>query len=187
MSNVLYYSRYCEYCNQLIEKLSKTKTKDEMHFICIDNREKHIDGTMYVVLDNGQKILFPPSITEVPSILLLHHGNRILKGMQEILHYLKPGETEINNIATSFNGEPNAFSFSEMGSNLSDNYSYLDTPAEELMATGNGGLRMMHNYCTIDDNQAISTPPDDYEPDKVGQVDLGKLQMSRAAEIKQNK
>ena len=54
MSNVLYYSQFCEYCKQLIEKLSKTKTKDDIHFICIDNREKHIDGTMYIILENGQ-------------------------------------------------------------------------------------------------------------------------------------
>ena len=70
---------------------------------------------------------------------------------------------------------------------LSDNYSYLDMSAEELSAKGNGGLRMMHNYCTINQNQTIATPPDDYEPDKVGSVDLGKLQMQRANEVRQKR
>ena len=71
-----------------------------------------------------------------------------------------------------------------MGSSLSDNYSYLDMSAEDLSAKGSGGLRQMHHYCTITQNDPIATPPDDYEPDKVGTVDLGKLQMQRADDIK---
>ena len=73
-----------------------------------------------------------------------------------------------------------------MGSNLSDNYSYLDMSAEELSAKGNGGLRMRHNYMLINESQIIATPPDDYAPDKVGSVDLGKLQAKRNNEIRQN-
>ena len=30
----------------------------------------------------------------------------------------------------------------------------------------------------------IQTPPEDYEPDKVGEVDLGKIQAQRANDIK---
>ena len=187
MSSVLYYSKFCKYCKELITKISRTKTKDGMHFVCIDTREKHQDGTTHIVLDNGQRLLLPPNVKTVPSILLLHHGNRVLTGIKEILHYLSPGETQIMNQATNFNGEPQAFSFYEMGSSLSDNYSYLDMTAEELSAKGNGGLRMMHNYCTINQNQTIATPPDDYEPDKVGSVDLGKLQMQRANEVRQKR
>ena len=32
-----------------------------------------------------------------------------------------------------------------------------------------------------------TTPPDDYEPDKVGAVDLGKLQMQRAEDVRQKR
>ena len=102
------------------------------------------------------------------------------------MHYLKPGEVTLTNLATNMNGEPLAFSFNEMGSNLSDNYSYLDMTAEELSAKGDGGLRMRHNYMLINESQIIATPPDDYEPDKVGSVDLGKLQAKRNSEIRQN-
>jgi len=187
MSSVLYYSKFCNHCKELITRIAKTKTKNDLHFICIDNREKHKDGTINIILDNGQRILLPPNITTVPSVLLLHHGNRVLGGIKEILHYLKPGETTIMNQATNFNGEPQAFSFCEMGSSLSDNYSYLDMTPEELLAKGNGGLRQMHSYCTINQNQTIATPPDDYEPDKVGAVDLGKLQMQRAEDVRQKR
>ena len=45
----------------------------------------------------------------------------------------------------------------------------------------------MHNYCTITQNDTIATPPDDYEPNKIGTVDLGKLQMERANEVRQKR
>ena len=38
----------------------------------------------------------------------------------------------------------------------------------------------------INQNDKIETPPDDYEPDKVGQVDLGKIQASREQDIQQS-
>ena len=187
MSSVLYYSKFCNHCKELITRIAKTKTKNEIHFICIDSREKHTDGTTNIILENGQRILLPPNIKTVPAILLLHHGNRVLEGIKEILHYLKPGEETIMNQATNHNGEPQAFSFCEMGSSLSDNYSYLDMSAEDLSAKGNGGLRQMHSYYTINQSDSIATPPDDYEPDKVGAVDLGKLQMQRANDVRQKR
>lgn len=81
------------------------------------------------------------------------------------------------------NMEPLAFSTTEMGS-LSDNYSYLDMSPTDLSAKGNGGLRMMHSYSGIMDNQKIETPEDDYEPDKIGEVDLGKIQSQREADVR---
>ena len=103
---------------------------------------------------------------------------------EKLCTFLKPGEVEINNrVATKMNGEPLAFSMNEMGSGLSDNYSYLDMSAEELSAKGEGGLRMMHHYSTIKQNDSIATPPDDYVPNKVGNVDISKLQAQRNKDI----
>ena len=183
MSAVLYYSNYCNHCKQLLLKLSRTKTRDDLHFVCIDKRERHKDGTTNIILENGQRLLLPPNVKSVPTILLLHHGNRAIDGLKEINHFLSPGEIEINNKATDDNGEPLAFSMNEMGSGLSDNYSYLDMSAEELSAKGDGGLRMMHSYTGWSDNQSIATPPENYVPNKVGNVDMGKLQEQRNSEI----
>ena len=185
MSNVLYYSNNCPHSKILLSRIGRSKQSEKMHFICIDRREVNADGSINVILQTGKPILLPPNITNVPSLLLLHHGNRVIKGLKEIMNYLKPVEDEINNKSTNMNGEPLAFSFNEMGSNLSDNYSYLDMTSEELSAKGAGGLRMIHNYMLINENPTIATPPDDYEPNKVGNVDLGKLQSKRASEIKQ--
>jgi hypothetical protein len=186
MSAVLYYSNYCNHCKDLLMKISRSKSKEDLHFVCIDKREKHKDGSTHIVLENGQRLLLPPNVKKVPSVLLLHHGNRVIDGIKEITHYLKPGDVEINNTATNFNGEPLAFSVCEMGG-LSDNYSYLDMSSEELSAKGDGGTRMMHSYTGWNQTQSIPTPPEDYEPNKVGNVDLGKIQEQRNKDIRQKR
>jgi hypothetical protein len=84
-------------------------------------------------------------------------------------------------VATQNNGEPLAFM---MGSGVgfgvvSDNYSFLDQDATSLAAKGDGGMRQQHHYATYDYNGAIETPPDTYEPDKVGPVSVEQLQQAR--------
>jgi len=185
MTEVLYYSNYCPHSKELLTYLSKSKKKNDIHFICIDKREKHKDGTTHIILDTGKRLLLPPTVTNVPSILLLHHGNRTINGLKEIYNYFKPGEMEINNEATMENGEPTAFSLSEMGSTISDNYSYLDMTPDELSAKGSGGLRMKHSFIEINESPAIQTPPEDYIPNKVGEVDLGKLEQERNKDIRE--
>ena len=183
MSSILYYSNFCKHSKDLLNKLAKTQSAEKIHFVCIDNREVQQDGGIHIILENNDRLLLPPTIKNVPSLLLLNHGNRVLSGNNEILHFIKPGEIEIKRAATNFNGEPLAFSFSEMGSSMSDTYSYLDMSAEELSAKGNGGLRQKHSFMTINENPTIETPPDDYVPNKVGSVDLGQLQAQRDNEI----
>jgi len=164
--------------------LSRTKTKDDMHFICMDNREKQPDGSINVMLSGGQEVALPPSIKTVPSLLLLNRGNRVLEGFGAIWEFLKPREDNLNMAATMNNQEPLAYSLSDMcGSGLSDKYSFLDMSADQLLAKGDGGLRQLRSYATLVDSQVIETPPDDYEADKVGNVDLGKITMARSKDI----
>ena len=93
------------------------------------------------MLDNGQKILLPPMVTQVPALLMLNRGNQIIFG-NDVLNFYKPMIKEEKQKATIIEGEPMAYSFTgEMGTTMSDNYSYLDQTAEELKAKGNGGMR----------------------------------------------
>ena len=80
------------------------------------------------------------------------------------------------------NGEPLAFSLTEMAG-ASDCYSYLDMSSEELSAKGSGGTRMMHNYVSLDHEDSINTPPEDYVPDKVSDGSMEKLQQERDAQV----
>jgi hypothetical protein len=147
MSSILYYSKYCEICKKYLQILSRTQLQEQIHFICIDKRIKENSQT-YIILDNGQKIILPESVVRVPALLLLNNYS-ILYG-EQILEYLKPKQVEEVSRATQNNFEPLAFSLNFSSSNIvSDNYSFLDQSNEELSATGNGGMRQMHNYMDL--------------------------------------
>ena len=184
MSSVLYYSKYCENCKKLLYELGKTKIQKDIHFLNIDKRINR-GGKMYIILDNGNEIFMPPNIRSVPTLLLLNRGNKILVG-NDVANFFKPQIMGEKTKAVANNMEPLAFSGYEMGTSMSDSYSYLDQTPDEMNAKGEGGLRQMHSFVRLQQNDRIETPPEDYEPDKVGEVDMGKLQASREAEIKQN-
>ena len=66
---------------------------------------------------------------------------------------------------------------------MSDNYSFLDQNPDDLSAKGSGGMRQLYNYATISHNDNISTPPEDYNPDTIGEVSLEQLQQARQNDI----
>lgn len=178
MSSILYYSNFCENSKQLLSKISKSNIKNSLHFICIDKRiEKN--GSIYIVLENNQQIVLPNIITSVPSLLLINDNYKVLCGNQ-ILDYLKPVEKIEKQKATNFNGEPSAFSIDGGFSGVvSDNFSFLDQNSDELSAKGNGGMRQLYNYATINYDDKIDTPPDDYLPDKVNEESYKDYETAR--------
>jgi hypothetical protein len=181
MSSVLYFSNYCDNCKKLLHFLSRSPQAKEMHFVCIDKREKQSNGATHVILPNGSQILLPPNITRVPALLLLDKSNHVLFG-SDIMNYLQPQEVELDNKATEGNGEPSSYMFSAGGGSLgvnSDRFSFLDQDPESMLAKGDGGLRQMYNYATPDMVTSISTPPDNYTPDKVAPTQLEKFQQNR--------
>lgn len=189
MSSILYYSNYCQNCKDLLQSISRSAIKDEIHFICLDNRIKRPNGATYVVLANNQEILLPPTITKVPALLLLNRGHHVLFG-NDIKNHLEPKQIALNHVATKNNGEPVAYAFGGQGQGgagfgvASDNYSFLDQSSDELSAKGNGGMRQQHHYATPESEYMIETPPDNYTPDKIGSVSMEQLQQSRANDIK---
>ena len=178
MSNIIYYSNYCSNCKSLLLELSKSNIMNNIHFICIDKRNK-IGNKTYVILENGQQILLPNTIVCVPSLMLIKENYRILTG-NEITNHFKDVLEVKKNISTNFNGEPLAFS---LGNNLdnisSDCYSFLDQDSDELSAKGNGGMRQLYNYATINHVENIETPPDDYEPDKINENQYNNYEQKR--------
>ena len=177
MSSVLYYSNFCENSKKLLITLSKSGVKNNIHYICIDKRVKK-NNNIYVVLENNQEILLPATVVAVPALVLINKNYEVLFG-DDIFNYLKPVEQMINNKATNFNGEPSAFSMNTSNDVMSDNYSYLDQNSDELSAKGEGGMRQLYNYATINHQEQIETPPDEYIPDKIGDVSMENLQNER--------
>ena len=166
MSCILYYSNFCENSKKILSNISKSSVKSNIHFICIDRRVNK-NNNIYIILENNQEIVLPKTITAVPSLLLLNKDYKVLFG-NDINEYLKPVQHVEKNIATNFNGEPSAFSINNSFSGVvSDNFSFLDQNSDELSAQGSGGLRQLYNYVTLDNNDKIYTPDEDYVPDKV--------------------
>jgi hypothetical protein len=191
MSCIIYYSNHCDKSKAVLSALSKSRVQDDIHFLCIDKRVKAANGSgaWHIVTESGEKVLLPPQVNRVPALLLLNKGHMVLYG-EQILQHFQPKNVALNNEATNFNGEPNSFSLGResMGGFgvASDNYSFLDQSADELSAKGNGGMRQLYNYATIDVVDKIETPPDNYSPDKVGSVSLEQLQQKRNLDIQQS-
>ena len=187
MSSILYYSKFCEHSNKLLQTLSKTTQKD-IHFICIDKRVKDTNNKTFIVLENGQKIVMPENVNRVPALLLLNQNYQVLYG-EAILNHLKPKQEVEVRKATQNNMEPMAFSFGSGGFSdiVSDAYSFLDQGSEELQAKGNGGMRQMHNYVDLNYSDKISTPNDEQEykgANKIsGELTIEQLQQQRDSEL----
>ena len=164
MSSILYYSNFCEHSKKLLQTISKADISKDIHFICIDKRTKDANNKIYIILENGQKIIMPENVSRVPALLLLNQGYNVLYG-EAILQHLKPKQEKMVKQATQNNLEPMAFGFSGggFGSITSDQYSFLDMDSDSLSAKGNGGVRQMQNYVDLNYSDNISTPEDDHD------------------------
>lgn len=188
MSSILYYSNFCEHSKKLIQSLSKTNVAKEIHFICIDKRVKDTNNKVFIVLENGQKIIMPENINRVPALLLLTQGYDVLYG-EAILNHLKPKQEVAVKQATQNNMEPMAFSFGGggLGDIVSDQYSFLDQGSDELEAKGNGGMRQMHNYVDLNFSDKISTPDDEQDYKSANKISkdltVEQLQQQRDSEL----
>ena len=98
------------------------------------------------------------------------------------MNYYQPKINAETGVATGNNEEPSAYSYTEMGTSMSDDYSYLDQTSDEMAAKGEGGVRQMHSFMRLNGSQNIETPPEDYIPDKIRENDLEKLQKQRMLE-----
>jgi len=189
MSSILYYSNFCDKSKKILQTLAKSNLKEELHYLCIDKRVKGTTGSWYIVLENGEKIIMPPQVNRVPALLLMKQGHQVLYGDQ-ILAHLQPRDAAINMAATNNNGEPSPFSLNHdcIGGYgvASDTFSFWDQSSDDLSAKGNGGMRQLYNYATIDSDIRIDAPKEDYAPDKIGSVSLENLQQKRNTDIQIN-
>jgi len=155
----LYYSQYCKYSSSILQELNKAGLQQKFNYICIDKRFVKNNIT-YIMLPNGQHFPLPPMINRVP-ILLLKPKFEILSGNQ-ILEYIKPQAKTIKEEKTMLYEEPNPFDLSRdtlrSSGVASDYYSFLDMSPQELTPEGNGGMRQMYSYATVDGESVISTP-----------------------------
>jgi len=175
MAAILYYSNFCEPSKKLLQLIARTKQRENLHFLCVDSRFRSPRGDVMLQV-GAQQVALPPSVSRVPA-LFFTDSSRTLFG-DDIYSHLAVKEEAITRVETAGNMEPECYS-SQMTS-MSDAFSYWDQAAEDLQATGNGGLRQMHNFVTIDQTFSIPTPEDKWESDKIGRNGSKSLEQYKA-------
>lgn len=186
MNSILYYSNYCENSKKLLKMVSQTNHSNSMHFVCIDKRTKEPDGKIYITLPTGQKILMPPNVTQVPALLLLNQNYKVIYG-DDIYVYLRPQIVHEVAKATQNNMEPVHKGFDTFGgfggSIVSDQFSFLDSETE---TRGNGGMRQMHNYVSLDESVGVShyNLEDNYQSNKIKESEIEAYQRQREEDVK---
>lgn len=187
--DILYYSTGCRHCQKLLPYLAKNGLTDKMNFVCVDRRARDPKTQqMQLVLDNGSRVMLPPNVHRVPTLVIISQNYRSVVG-EEIYSYLEPMVKKANQFAIKEHGEPSGFvlgGYSGGVNIVSETFTFYDTPAEELLAKGTGKMRQMHNYTSAgDDGFFIPTPEEKYKPDKLsGDTTLEYLMQKRNEELK---
>ena len=189
--DILYYSNFCQHSQKVVNTLVKNNLKDKISFICIDKRRKDQNNNQtYILLENGSRVIMPPHIHSVPSLLLIKDNYKVIYG-DDILKQFHTQMKDATNKATKFNGEPLGYHLHSSigGTNIiSEKFTSYDMSPDELSAKGKGSSRNMYNYVSAHaDNIFIETPPDNYQPDKISNdITVDSLQQQRMDEINKN-
>ena len=139
-------------------------------------------------MENGKKVIMPPNIQSVPSLLLVREGYRVILGDDIIQHYQIDANRETKKKISNQILEPigTELFLSNGGMNIrSEQYTAFNLTPDELSAKGTSNRRNMYNYVSVnDDIISIQTPPDTYQPDKVDRdITIDTLQQKRIDEI----
>tara|TARA_B100000941_G_C28399216_1_gene497100 strand:+ start:94 stop:678 length:585 start_codon:yes stop_codon:yes gene_type:complete len=184
----LYYSNYCKHSQRILQFLVKGNLADKINFLCIDKREKDVNNNqIYIILENGSKVIMPPNVQSVPALLLVKHGYRVLLGDDIVEHFQQAANLETKKKMMTQQIEPVGTSLQPSGGMnvTSEQYTMYNLTPDELSAKGNGGRRQLYNYVSANEEIiSIQTPPDTYKPDKIGQdITVNTLEQKRMDEI----
>ena len=87
--DTLYYSNYCKHSQRILQFLVKGNLAEKINFLCIDNREQDPKSNqLYIILEDGKRVIMPPNVQSVPSLLLVRQGYRVILGDDIIGHYI---------------------------------------------------------------------------------------------------
>ena len=189
--DTLYYSNYCKHSQRILQFLVKGNLVDKLSFLCVDKRERDPrTNQTFIILEDGKRVILPPNIQSVPTLLLVRQGHRVILGENIIQYFQEDANKETKRRMLEKKIEPIGISLTSAQANIySEPYTNYDLTPEELSAKGNSGRRSMYNYVSASEEIiGIYTPPDTYQPDKVGEgVTVDSLQQQRMDEIDKNK
>tara|TARA_Y200000002_G_scaffold83245_1_gene66003 strand:+ start:7613 stop:8185 length:573 start_codon:yes stop_codon:yes gene_type:complete len=185
--DILYYSNYCKHSQKIVQTLVKHNLNTKISFICIDKRKRDPrDNQMYIELEDGKKVILPPNIQHVPSLLLIKNNYQVIYG-DKIITYFHSDMKESSSEIVKMNGEPMGYELNQSvgGTNIiSEKFTSYNMTAEDLGSKSKSNKRNMYNYVTIDQNVFIETPPENYKPDKISSdITVDGLQQKRIDEM----
>jgi len=187
--DTLYYSNHCKHSQRVLQFLVKGNLAEKINFLCIDKRRRDPNNNqMYIILENGQRVVMPPNVNSVPALLLVKHSYRVILGDDIIQHFQTAASVETKKRIMREPIDPvgSSIMLSTGGMNIvSEPYTMYNLTPDELSAKGSSGRRQMYNYVSANDEIiSINTPPDAYQPDKISQsVTIDTLQQKRIDEI----
>ena len=160
---------------------------EKISCISIDKRARDVNNNhMYVTLENGRKVVLPPSVHSVPALLQVTKNHTVVLGSEHIMEQLqsliqKP--TSSTDSLSQYETEPVSFQLNDLTSKsniFSEKFTEYNLAPEVLSSKGTGTERNLHNYVAVDTNLIISTPEDRYKPNKLStDVTIDKLQQQR--------
>ena len=180
---IVIYSNYCKNSKKILQSLAKTNLREKISFISIDNRRIDPKTNQNVILlENGKSVIMPPNLVYVPALLLVSDKYKLLLGDQ-IIEHLRPHIIESGVVKT--NGEPQCYDFNQVSSGvMSESFTFYDMTPDDLSAKSNSNRRPMYNYVSAKtDELTIQTPPDNYSPNKIGDVTIENLQQKRQQDL----
>lgn len=125
----LFYSNQCNFCRQFLEKLNNLQIKKNFSFYCVDNNKA------------------PHYVRSTPT-LLIKEESKYLRG-KEAFEWLEKYENKIKE-----DSNPLAWHPAEMGSSLSDNYSFLDI---DTNSQGLGGNSIAHSFSFLSNGNNMNS------------------------------
>jgi len=153
MKHELYLSNYCKFSKEVLQFIENINNIEDIIVINIDKRFKK-NNTTYIKINNNKNIALPPMITRVP-VLLIKPSHEILVGNQ-IMEYFKTNKPEKNEEQSIISTEPDPFDLNTDTLNktgvITDSFSFLDMNEKDYNLEGNGGMRQLYNYQTLDEH-----------------------------------
>jgi hypothetical protein len=193
----LYYSTNCNFSQRVLQHITKTGLIDKISCISIDKRQRdHNNNHIFILLENGKKVILPPNIQSVPALLRVNKNYTVILGDSQIIEYLNSqyGNQQLSSPILQMNGEPASYMFDSLGGGafstniLSEKYTDYNASPEDLYAKGNSKTRNLHNYVpATHEITTIQAPPETYKPDKIPRnLTLEVIEQKRAADIPMN-
>jgi hypothetical protein len=187
MIGVLYYGRTCAHSQELLRLIAKQGISDKLRFVPVDQREQRGDQTL-AILDNGSRVLIPPSVTAVPALLDIR-DKQVYMG-PEVGQRLAAEAERAARAATGAEREPMAFS--DLTGSGGPDFSFIGDDPSALLAKGSGGTIPPSAFATAGADIRI-TPPEEVSgggdfggSNKVTSADYDAYLAQRAAAVPQD-